>query len=65
MTHNDVLRSIRYLLNISDAALLDIIRLGGREVGKVEIVAFLKKEDEAGYKPCSDDVRFRSPTTLY
>jgi uncharacterized protein YehS (DUF1456 family) len=46
MTHNDVLRSIRYLLNISDAALLDIIRLGGREVGKVEIVAFLKKEDE-------------------
>jgi uncharacterized protein YehS (DUF1456 family) len=56
MTHNDVLRSIRYLLNISDAALLDIVRLGGLEVGKVEIVAFLKKEDEAGYKPCSDEV---------
>jgi uncharacterized protein YehS (DUF1456 family) len=56
MTHNDVLRSIRYLLNISDAAFLDIIRLGGREVSRAEIVAFLKKEDDAGYKPCSDEV---------
>jgi uncharacterized protein YehS (DUF1456 family) len=56
MTPNDVLRSIRYLLNIRDAALVDIIRLGGREVGTAEVVAFLKKEDDAGYQPCSDEV---------
>ena len=56
MTHNDVLRSIRYLLNISDAALVDIIRLGGREVSRAEIVAFLKKEDEDGYQACGDVV---------
>lgn len=56
MTHNDVLRSLRYLLNISDSALADIIRLGGREVGNAEIVAFLKKEDEDGYKPAGDGV---------
>jgi len=56
MTHNDVLRSLRYLLNISDAALVDIVRLGGLEVGKAEIVAFLKQEDEVGYKPCKDKV---------
>jgi uncharacterized protein YehS (DUF1456 family) len=56
MIHNDVLRSLRYLLNISDAALIDIIRLGGREVSKAEIVAFLKKEDEVGYRLCSDVV---------
>lgn len=54
MTHNDVLRSIRYLLNISDAALVDIIRLGGREVSRAEIVAFLKKEDEDRYQACGD-----------
>ena len=30
MTHNDVLRSVRYLLNVSDATLADIIRLGQR-----------------------------------
>jgi len=56
MTHNDVLRSLRYLLNISDAALIDIIRLGGHEVSRAEIVAFLKKEDEDGYRLCGDVV---------
>jgi uncharacterized protein YehS (DUF1456 family) len=53
---NDVLRSLRYLLNTSDAALVDIVRLGGLEVGKADMVAFLKKEDEEGYKPCNDKV---------
>jgi len=56
MTHNDVLRSLRYSLNVSDAALIDIIRLGGHEVSKAEIAAFLKKDDENGYKPCNDKV---------
>jgi uncharacterized protein YehS (DUF1456 family) len=54
MTHNDVLRSLRYLLNVSDAGLADIFRLGQREISRDEIVAFLKKEDEEGYQACSD-----------
>ena len=54
MTHNDVLRSIRHLLNVSDAVLVDIFRLGNREVSRTEVVAFLKTEDEAGYQPCPD-----------
>ena len=56
MTHNDVLRSVRYLLNVSDAGLADIFRLGHREITRDEIVAFLKKEDEAGYQPCGDEL---------
>ena len=56
MTHNDVLRSVRYLLNVSDATLADIIRLGQGEVTRGELVAFLKKEDEDGYQPCGDAV---------
>jgi uncharacterized protein YehS (DUF1456 family) len=56
MTHNDVLRSLRYLLNVSDAALVDMVRLGGHEVARAEMVAFLKKEDEDGYRPCNDKV---------
>jgi len=56
MTNNDILRSLRYLLNINDASLIDIIRLGGHEVGGAEVAAFLKKEDEDGYKLCSDVV---------
>ena len=54
MTHNDVLRSVRYLLNVSDATLADIIRLGHGEVSRGELVAFLKKEDEDGYQACGD-----------
>jgi uncharacterized protein YehS (DUF1456 family) len=54
MTHNDVLRSLRYLLNVSDAAMVDIFRLGDCEVSRAEVVAFLKTEDDEGYQPCDD-----------
>jgi uncharacterized protein YehS (DUF1456 family) len=56
MTHNDVLRGIRYLLNVSEGALVDIVRLGDREISRAEIVAFLKKEDDDGYQACGDEV---------
>jgi uncharacterized protein YehS (DUF1456 family) len=55
MTHNDVLRSLRYLLNVGDAVLVDIFRLGNREVSRADVVAFLKAEDEDGYQPCGDE----------
>lgn len=54
MTHNDVLRSLRYLLNVSDATLADIFRLGDRQVSGAEVAAFLKTEDENGYQACGD-----------
>jgi uncharacterized protein YehS (DUF1456 family) len=56
MTHNDVLRSVRYLLNVSDATLGDIVRLGGGKVVLADLVAFLKKEDEPGYRECGHAV---------
>jgi len=59
VTHNDVLRSLRYLLNVSDARLGDIIRLGGGEVSQVDLVAVLRKEDEAGYQACDDALMAR------
>ena len=59
MTHNDVLRSVRYLLNVSDATLADIIRLGDGEVSRDDVVAFLKKEDDDGYQACGDAVMAR------
>ena len=54
MTHNDALRSLRYLLNVGEATLVDIFRLGNREVSRADVAAYLKTEDEAGYQPCSD-----------
>jgi uncharacterized protein YehS (DUF1456 family) len=56
VTNNDVLRSLRYLMNIGDGALADIARLAGGEVSKADMAAFLKGEDEEGYRPCGDQV---------
>ncbi len=55
MIHNDVLRSIRYILNVPEKKLMELFTLsGGGSVSEAELVAFLKQEDEPGYKPCSD-----------
>jgi uncharacterized protein YehS (DUF1456 family) len=54
VTHNDVLRSLRYVLNVTDARLADIVRLGGGEVGPTDIIAWLRKDDEAGYRACGE-----------
>jgi uncharacterized protein YehS (DUF1456 family) len=67
MTHNDVLRSLRYLLNVRDAKLGDIIRLGAGEVSPSDLFAFLKKEDEEGYRECGHDLmaRFLNGLVIY
>jgi len=54
MVNNDVLRSLRYILNVSDAKMADILRLTGCEVGEGDMAAFLKPEDDAGFRPCGD-----------
>jgi uncharacterized protein YehS (DUF1456 family) len=56
MTHNDVLRSIRYMLNVSDKKLVEITELAGYLVTEPEIAAYLKKDDEEGYEACPDEV---------
>lgn len=56
MTHNDVLRSVRYLLNVGDEALAAIVRLGGAQATAAEVSALLRQEHESGYQPCSDAV---------
>lgn len=55
MTNNDVLRRFRYALDISDAAILEMFKLGGHEIDKATLTALLKKEDDAGYMACRDD----------
>ncbi|MFJ3484043.1 DUF1456 family protein [Pseudomonas sp. NPDC090202] len=56
MMNNDVLRSIRYMLDISDGKVADIIRLGGLETSKTQVMAWMKKDEEEGFEPCSDEV---------
>jgi uncharacterized protein YehS (DUF1456 family) len=56
MINNDVLRSLRFMLNISDAKVAEIIGLADLEISEASISACLKKEDEDGFTPCSDEV---------
>ncbi|MCY1406773.1 hypothetical protein D3C76_525370 [compost metagenome] len=56
MINNDVLRSVRYMLDISDAGVADITRLAGLEIGRDDVIAFLQREEDSDYKPCSDRV---------
>ena len=56
MINNDVLRSVRYMLDLSDSAVLEIARLAdaGFAIEPAQVQAFLKKEDDAGSAECSD-----------
>lgn len=56
MINNDVLRSVRFMLKTDDAKLAAIIKLGGGEISRAEVTAFLKREDEPGYVLCDTRV---------
>ena len=69
MINNDVLRSIRYMLDFSDARVVEVVHLAdpGFALDKAEIPALLKKEDEASAVVCSDAllVRFLDGLVLH
>jgi len=58
MINNDVLRSIRYMLDLSDIKVVEITKLADADfpIEKTDVQAFLKKEDEEGYIECSNRV---------
>jgi uncharacterized protein YehS (DUF1456 family) len=56
MINNDVIRSIRYMLNIPDSKLVEIIVLGGGSITKEALLPFLLREDEAGFIECPDEL---------
>jgi uncharacterized protein YehS (DUF1456 family) len=56
MTNNDVFRRLRYALDLSNPAMVEIFRLSGRDLVPPDFMAMFKKEGEEGYQECSDDV---------
>ena len=56
MINNDVLRSIRFMLDLGDIHIVEIARLADPTLAldKAEVHASLKKEGEPGYADCSD-----------
>ena len=56
MTNNDILRRLRYALDISDPVMIEIFKLSEHEIDQSGLATLLKKEDEEGYVECSDKV---------
>jgi uncharacterized protein YehS (DUF1456 family) len=58
MINNDVLRAVRYMLDLSDARVAGIIQLAEPTLvlSRDEVQALLKKEGEAGATECSNRV---------
>ena len=58
MINNDVLRSIRYMLDLGDQHVVELARLADPAFAleRDEVHALLLKEGEPGYAPCSDAV---------
>jgi len=56
MNNNDVLRRIRYALNLNDNKLLKILDMGGNPVKREDIPTLMSKEDDQNYTETPDNV---------
>jgi uncharacterized protein YehS (DUF1456 family) len=54
MINNDVLRRVRYALDLNDAAMLDIFSLGDLNVTREELLYYLKKENDDNFAPLNN-----------
>ncbi len=56
MINNDVLRSIRYMLDLSDGKIAEICALADPAfvLDKADVPGWLRKEDEEGFVACDD-----------
>jgi uncharacterized protein YehS (DUF1456 family) len=56
MTNNDLLRRLRYALNLNGTLIAEICALGGGDIGPADVLKLLKKEDESGFVACDDSL---------
>jgi uncharacterized protein YehS (DUF1456 family) len=49
MINNDVLRRVRYALDLNDHAMIDIFALSDVEISRDELLNLLKKDNQEGY----------------
>jgi len=55
MDNNDILRRLRYILNLSDDAMMDIYAKGGERVSRAEVSDWLKKEEDEAFDVVIDE----------
>ncbi|WP_343862373.1 DUF1456 family protein [Aliiglaciecola litoralis] len=56
MNQNDVLRRLRYAMQLDDSATISLFALANYEMEKDYLAMLMKKEDEPGFMPCRDKI---------
>ena len=61
MLHNDTLRAIRYMLDLGDAKVVEIVKLADPAylLEKEDVQAMLLREDDPSYQTCSNTMLAR------
>lgn len=54
MTNNDILRRLRYTLNLNDTAVARIFELGGQEATPQEVDQWTRPDEHEAYEPMTD-----------
>lgn len=54
MVNNDILRRVRYALNLKDRTMLEIFKNGGCELSHEELLNLLKREGEEDFLKCNN-----------
>ena len=54
MKANDCLRRVRYILDLTDKEVIALFAEAGQYVTRTQVIDWLKKDDEPGYRECSD-----------
>lgn len=55
MTNNDILRRIRYSLDLSDQDTVALFGQGDIEINESQLLSLLAKEEEDNYRSCSNE----------
>lgn len=55
MTHNDVLRRIRYIFDLSDSHMIEVFACADHLVTREQVCAWLKQEADPGYEEIADE----------
>lgn len=56
MNNNDVLKRLRYALNVTDLKVVELFKSVGYDISKGELESIFKTEGEAGYAECGDEL---------
>lgn len=54
MNNNDILRRLRYALQISNSSMAEIFKLAGLDISESAILDLLKKDDDDEFVECGD-----------